>query len=150
MSKSGNIIAFDYGTRRIGVAVGNSRIGHGRGIGVVQVRNGEPDLIKIKKLVNEWQPERFVLGLPGGFCASKGTLKKQILKFSKQLSQVFDLPVSYVDETLSTEESNYRMNRSDVPIRKSKKTDLRNEMSAKIILESFFFELDIEKDKSVP
>ncbi len=136
-----NIMAFDYGTRRIGVAVGHSKIGRGRGIGVIQVRNGQPDLAEMRKLVEQWQPGNFVLGMPGMNAESDSALKKDILQFGELLTQQFELPVSYVDETLSTEESNFQMSQADERIPKSRKTDARNKFSARIILETYFSEL---------
>ncbi len=142
VDQSGNIIAFDYGTRRIGVAVGHSTIGQGRGIGIVQVRNGEPDYQEIENIVQQWHPVRFVVGMPDGRGAAADSIKKYIHQFAHQLTERFAMPVSYIDETLSTEEANYRMNLHDHPVRKSNKTNQRNKVSAGIILESYFLQVN--------
>lgn len=140
VNPSGNVIAFDYGTRRIGVAVGHSHIGQGRGIGIVQVRNGEPDYLEINKLIQQWQPVCLVVGMPGGSNDAMGSIKNQIHQFGKQLTERFALPVSYVNETLSTEEANHRMQVHGQNIPKNKKTAQRNKLSAEIILEGYFFQ----------
>lgn len=142
MKDSDNVLAFDFGTRRIGVAVGHASIGRGRGIHTVQVRQGEPDFDEISRLVQTWNPERFVVGLPNGNCPSGNSLNKQILKFGDQLTERFGLPVAYVDETLSTEESNFRISREGIRVRKHSKTDIRNKVSAEIILETYFSQVN--------
>jgi len=141
MQQSGNIIAFDYGTRRIGVAVGNPKIGQGRGIGIVDVARGKADFLSIEKFVHQWQPERFVIGIPGDPDQSPSPLTKKIIRFGQQLTEKFDRPVSHVDETLSTEESNYRINQATQRIPKRAKVEQRNLRSAEIILESYFFQM---------
>ena len=138
MKVSDNVLAFDFGTRRIGVAVGHPEIGRGRGIEVVQVQRGQPDFDQLNELVHAWNPQRFVVGLPGGDQTSSNSLRKQILGFGEQLTERFGLPVSYVDETLSTEESNHRINQDGKRVPKHRKTNLRNLVSAEIILETYF------------
>ena len=139
---SDNIMAFDFGTRRIGVAVGHPSIGRGQGIGIVQAKDGQPDFVALEKLVIEWRPEGFVLGMPGLNSQSDTSLKKKILKFGEALTHRFNIPVSYVDETLTTEESNFRMHQPGERIPKAKKTDERNKISAGIILETYFTQLN--------
>ncbi len=131
-------MAFDYGTRRIGVAIGHPHIGRGRGIDVVQVRNGKADFDTIGKLVNTWQPAQAVIGVPGPQRAPNSPIRKQIVQFGSQFADRFKMPVYYVDETLSTEESNHRMHRDAKRIPRSKKTAMRNMESAAIILETYF------------
>lgn len=139
------MLAFDFGTRRIGVAVGHPDIGRGRGIQIVQVQRGQPDFNQVNQLVQTWKPERLVVGLPGGNYTRGGSLRNQILKFGEQLTERYGLPVSYVDETLSTEESNYRINQDNQSIRKHSKTDYRNKVSAEIILETYFSQINVER-----
>ncbi len=135
-------MAFDFGTRRIGVAVGHPSIGRGQGIGIVRAKDGQPDFVALEKLVSEWRPEGFVLGMPGLNSESTSDLKKKILQFGEVLTQMFNIPVSYVDETLSTEESIFRMHQPGEQIAKGKKTDERNKISAGIILETYFSQLN--------
>ncbi len=131
-------MAFDYGTRRMGVAVGHPHIGRGRGIGIVPIRDGHPDFVKVKKMVENWRPEVFVLGMPAARSSSDNRLKKQILRFGDALSREFEVNVSYVDETLSTEESNFRISQFRKRPSRAKKISQRNQISAEIILESYF------------
>ena len=138
---SANIMAFDFGNRRIGVAVGHPSIGRGQGIGIVQAKDGQPDFVALEKLVSEWCPEGFVLGVPGLNSESATGLKKKIFQFGETLTQRFNIPVSYVDETLSTEESIFRMHQPGERVPKAKKTDERNKISAGIILETYFSQL---------
>ncbi len=131
-------MAFDYGTRRIGVAVGHPHLGRGHGVGVVPVRNGQPNLPTLKKLIADWQPGAFVLGMPRTRDTSYSLLQREIVQFGNSLAREYGVSVSYVDETLSTEESNFRMRQTKRQLPKSKKTNARNKLSAEIILETYF------------
>lgn len=142
-----NIVAFDYGTQRIGIAVGNPNIGTGQGIGVARVKDGRADFETIRKKIDEWQPAGLVVGMPGGKPAQSTSLKKQINRFAGQLQECFKLPVDIVDETLSSEESNHRMKNGERRIKNSKKTLVRNEISAAIILETYFNTVQHHKTK---
>ena len=137
-----NILAFDYGQRRIGVAVGEATLSTARGIDVVRVAKGRPDSEKIKKIVQDWQPENFVVGIPLTKLKTDSTINKDIRRFGNWLESTFELPVHYVDERLSTEESNYRMHAQGVRLSPAKKTELRNKLSAQIILETYFSTLN--------
>ncbi len=133
-----SVLAFDYGTKRIGVAAGNSLIGSAEGIGLVDVRNGVVDENKIDALINEWQPKFVVVGLP--VVANKGNLLnlRKVRNFGKWLAKRFNLPVHYVDETLTTEEAASRIKQTGTRYSPERKTDLRNMVAAQIILETYF------------
>lgn len=133
-----NVLAFDYGRRRIGVAVGESTLCTARGIDVVQVAKGKPDSEKIKKIVKDWQPDNFVVGIPVTKLQRESKINSEIHRFGNWLESTFEVPVHYVDERLSTEESNYRMRSLGIRLSPAKKTVLRNKLSAEIILETYF------------
>jgi len=131
-------LAFDYGTKRIGVAAGNSHLGTAEGIGLVDVRNGVVDENKIYALINEWQPQYLVVGLP--VVADKSNLLglRKVRNFGNWLKQRFDLPVHFVNEALTTEEAVSRMKETGIRHSPEQKTKLRNLVAAQIILETYF------------
>ena len=133
-----SILAFDYGQRRIGVAVGEATLCTARGIDVIRVAKRKPDSEKMKKNVRHWQPDYFVVGIPVTKPKRKSKINTEIHRFGNWLESTFEVPVHYVDERLSTEESNYRMRSLGIRLSPTKKTELRNKLSAEIILETYF------------
>ena len=133
-----NVIGFDYGTKRIGVAVGHQSLGSARGLGIVRVIDGTPDSQQVRNLVDEWQPGQFVVGIPVRSDGSTGPLNREIDRFGEWLNRTFDLPVSYVDERLSSEEASHRMKSRRTSSTAREKSELRNQIAAQIILETYF------------
>ena len=137
LEKITNVLAFDYGTRTIGVAAGNLKVGTAQGIDVVTVRNGVPDKSKIDELVATWDPDCFVVGVPQSDSNAAATLTGQILRFATGLGDDYRLPVFETNERLSSEESSNRIRSLGRRFGNRKKADLRNMISAQIILETF-------------
>jgi putative Holliday junction resolvase len=99
--QSGYILAFDFGLRRIGVAVGQFTTQTATGLETVS--NGkEPDWEAIYRLVKEWKPSRFLLGLPLGAQGEETEMSRAVRHFAGQLQDRFSLPVSFQDERLSS------------------------------------------------
>jgi putative Holliday junction resolvase len=98
-------LGFDYGTRRIGVAVGSTVTGTGRGAAVV--RNGEtgPDWDHILALVDEWRPDLAVVGLPYNMDGSESALTRRAARFARRLAGRTGLRVATIDERLSSREA---------------------------------------------
>lgn len=98
------IIAFDFGLRRIGVAVGQDVTGSASPLGVVANGDNGPDFERITALINEWQPNRLIVGQPLHVDGSPGDLEPTIRAFVASLA-VFDLPVERVDERHTSQEA---------------------------------------------
>ena len=98
------ILAFDFGLRRIGVAVGQTVTGSASPLGVIA--NGErgPDHARIASLIEEWRPGLLVVGLPLNADGSEGTLVGAAREFVEQLER-HGLPVDTCDEHLSSREA---------------------------------------------
>lgn len=137
LEKLGTVLAFDYGTRRIGVAAGNLPVGTAQGIDVVIVRNGTPDVDKINDLVDAWKPDCFVVGVPYTESKNDANLLNEIGEFVKLLKRLYTRPVYEANERLSSEESSNRINALSRRVSNKKKADLRNMIAAEIILETF-------------
>ena len=103
-STPATILAFDYGLRRIGVAVGQTVTGSASPLGIVD--NGErgPDNARIEALVKEWRPNGIVVGMPLHADGSPGDLAPTIRAFMRDLER-FGVPVTEIDERHTSQEA---------------------------------------------
>jgi len=99
------LLGFDYGTRRIGIAVGQTLTGTARPLTTLPSRHGKPDWEAIGRLIHEWQPDRLVVGLPLHLDGAEQPLTDQARRFGRQLEGRYNLPMEWVDERLSSEEA---------------------------------------------
>jgi putative Holliday junction resolvase len=123
-------MAFDFGTRRIGVAVGNTLTKAGQPLKIITEPSEDVRFRAIQTLIKEWQPNQLVVGLP---CHPDGTeheMSAKARRFGNQLQGRFQLPVDWVDERYSSAvfEGNPDMR------------DNLDAQSAALILEQYFFE----------
>lgn len=105
MSESSLALGFDYGRRRIGVAVGGTTTGRARPLAVVACRDGQPDWDAVKTLITEWKPDRLVVGLPYNTDGSEGEMTRAARRFAGRMQNRFRIPVELVDERLSSVEA---------------------------------------------
>ena len=102
MEKELIVMAFDYGTRRIGVAIGNTLTQTGQPIQIIAENGVDARFGLIEALIQEWQPDQLVVGLP---CHPDGAPHEMTVKakrFGNQLYGRFHLPVDWVDERYSS------------------------------------------------
>jgi putative Holliday junction resolvase len=95
---TGTLLAFDFGMKRIGVAVGNSIAHTTQPLVTLHGEQNEPRFAAIAALINEWQPTALVVGLP---CNDDGTpheLTALCRRFANRLKGRFNLPTILVDE----------------------------------------------------
>jgi putative Holliday junction resolvase len=129
------VLAFDYGTRHIGVAVGQNITGTAAPLAALAARDGVPRWEQIEALINEWQPQRLVVGLPLNMDDSESELAARARKFANRLHGRFGLPVALWDERLSSFEARGAfLERGRRDFRESGVDSL----SAALILESWF------------
>ncbi len=100
--KAATIIAFDFGTRRTGVAVGNSITHTASALTTLSGTNMKQQWQEIDKIMQEWQPQQLLLGLPKQVQAPTEELLAQINSFKNKLNNRYDLPVEFVDESYSS------------------------------------------------
>lgn len=98
-------LAFDFGTRSIGVAVGQSLTGSATALKPLKARDGIPDWPQLAALLEEWQPRRLVVGHPLNMDGSESELSRLAAKFGRRLEGRYKLPVALVDERLSSFEA---------------------------------------------
>ena len=95
-------LAFDFGLRRIGIAMAEPGFGLASALGVVSAQAGEPDWAALDRLLEEWRPAWLVVGAPCEPDGGHGPSAGPALAFAAQLGQRYSLPVSLVDERLTS------------------------------------------------
>jgi len=134
------IIAFDYGTRFIGVAVGQSITGTASPLPALPAKDGIPNWEQIGALLAEWQPQRLIVGLPLNMDGTASEISQRAEKFARRLHGRFGLPVLTWDERLTSYEARGEMLAHSKEIRG--KQNFResgvDSLSARLILESWF------------
>ncbi len=98
MPKPLTIMAFDYGTRKVGVAVGNSLSKSGQALKTIAAPNIDALFKDIAGLLEEWQPDQLVVGRPVHPDGSPHEMTAKAVRFGNQLHGRFHLPVNWVDE----------------------------------------------------
>ena len=98
-------MAFDFGLRQIGVAVGNSMLNTSQALDVQPAKDGSPRWEQIEALVKEWQPDLLVVGEPLNMDDSDSELAARARRFARRLHGRLGLPVELVDERLSSFEA---------------------------------------------
>ncbi len=127
------LLGFDYGLKRIGVAVGQELTGTASALLTVRANDGKPDWDTISKLIGQWQPDEVVVGLPLNMDGSFHELSYRAQRFGNQLRGRYNLPAHFMDERLSSLDAERELNGKS---RKVKAADI-DKVAAKIILESW-------------
>ncbi|UYW73800.1 Holliday junction resolvase RuvX [Pseudocitrobacter faecalis] len=102
---SGTFLAFDFGTRSIGVAVGQQITGTARPLNALKAQNGTPDWNLIEKLLKEWQPALVIVGLPLNMDGTEQPLTARARNFANKIHGRFGVTIKLHDERLSTVEA---------------------------------------------
>ncbi|MEX3954846.1 Holliday junction resolvase RuvX [Trinickia sp. EG282A] len=105
VGREATLLAFDYGEKRIGVAIGNALTGQARALAVVPNPNREARFAAVGKLIGEWKPDALVVGLPSHPDGTPHEMTRLAKRFGNQLNGRFNLPVSWVDERYSSVEA---------------------------------------------
>ncbi|MBU3553959.1 Holliday junction resolvase RuvX [Polynucleobacter sp. UB-Piko-W3] len=98
IKKPMTILAFDYGTRRVGVAVGNTETKASQALKIIAAPNTDGLFREIESLLKEWQPDQVVVGLPTHPDGAEHEMTIKARRFGHQIQGRFNLPVTWVDE----------------------------------------------------
>ena len=99
---AGTLLAFDFGERRIGVAVGETSTRIAYPMATIRAQSNDARLAAIAKIVDEWKPAAFVVGQPKHADGSPHRVAALATKFGRRLAARFGAPVFLVDESLSS------------------------------------------------
>lgn len=109
MSRVQVVLGFDYGQRRIGVAVGQTLTAQANPLRVLSNQQQQhPNWAAISALITEWQPQALIVGLPLRADGSEGPIAQAAQRFSRQLAGRYHLPVHTIEETLSSLDASHR------------------------------------------
>lgn len=129
------LLGFDYGTRKIGVAVGQPLTGTASPLETLGLVNQKPDWERIARLLNEWHPQALVVGHPFEMTGREAENAAGAKRFARQLHGRFHLPVHMADERLTSREAWARLGREA-----GKDPTKVDSYAAKLILETWFNE----------
>jgi putative Holliday junction resolvase len=130
----GTLLGFDFGPRKIGVAVGQLVTGSASALTTVRSRRDKPDWERIGQLVSEWRPQAAVVGLPFNMDDTEGEVAPGARRFARQLQGRFGLEVHLVDERLTSLEAQRRLGKG------ATSREAIDAMAAKLILETWLGE----------
>lgn len=136
------VVAFDYGTRRIGVAVGQTLTGTASPAGALPSSGLGPDWGAVKQCLHEWGPSRVLVGLPYNMDGSDTVLTATCRAFGDELAQRTALPVEFVDERLTSRAATDELRearRSGAKTRRVRPEDV-DANAARLILETWLRE----------
>lgn len=135
----GTILGFDFGKKRIGVAVGQTLTASARPLTTLRVHNEQPDWDAIGRLIESWQPAQLVVGLPINMDGSEHALSATVRQFAEHLQNRYALPVHLIDERLSSREAQQiagAMGGRNAPHTQAAKEEV-DRIAAQIILETW-------------
>jgi putative Holliday junction resolvase len=132
-------LAFDYGEKYIGVAVGSRHSRLAEPLTTLRGSAKNPDWVRISQLIEEWQPDALVVGLPLNMDGSNNPMTRAARAFGQRLKDRYNLPVHMVDERLSTLVARDILNEAGVPMRRHKSH--LDKVAAQTILQAFLNEL---------
>ena len=96
------VMAFDFGLRQIGVAMGNCLLGTTQPLPIVKAKDGQPEWAALEALIDEWRPDLVVVGDPLNMDGSASELSALAAKFARRLHGRLGLEVAMIDERLSS------------------------------------------------
>lgn len=133
---SGTVIAFDFGLQRIGVAVGELSRGIAHPLAAIAFADNTRRLEAVDALVREWQPVRFVLGMPRRDSTGEHPLQPPIARFARRLQARFGIAVETIDEDLSSWAASRTLSEAGVRAKDQKR--MLDSMAACAILTTWF------------
>jgi len=134
-----SFLAFDYGEKYIGVAAGSRHTRQAQALTTLRGSAKNPDWVGISRLIEDWQPDALVVGLPLNMDGSDNPMTRAARAFGQRLQDRYNLPVHMVDERLSTLAARDILNEAGVPMRRHKAR--LDQLAAQTILQAFLNEL---------
>jgi len=143
ISKIKTVLGFDFGLKKIGVAVGQMVMKTASPLTLLNAQDGAPQWSAIQELIDEWSPQLLIVGYPLHMDGSEQAVTIAAKRFGNRLAGRFQLPVTWVDERLSSYEAELYLE----DLNKSSESDRLNvdTISAKLIIEQWFNQIDASK-----
>lgn len=131
------LLGFDFGTKRTGVATGQTITGSVSALTTLTAVNNKPDWQAISKLIDEWQPDLLIVGLPLNMDGSDTVITPAARRFGNQLKGRYNLPVEMVDERLSSVEARSRLHADEALRHKRFDREQVDQIAAQVIVQSW-------------
>ena len=128
-------MAFDFGTKNIGIAIGQEITETASTFYSIHANDGLPDWVELDMIVKEWNPDLFVVGDPLNMDGTRSKIQDSSDKFSTALCKRYDINIEKTDERLSSREAKERLENIQMGIKDSRN---KHSISAQIILEDWF------------
>ena len=124
------IISFDFGIKKIGVAVGQTSTYSSSPLQIIYNKKNEINWPEISKLVEEWKPNLILVGKPLNMDGTDSDIMKDVEKFYKKLKKLFNIDCEYSDERLTTFEAKEILKEGNI--------DIVDANAAKILIDNWF------------
>ncbi len=103
------LLGFDFGTKRIGVAIGQVVTKMARPLATLAAKNGVPNWDQMSQLIKRWNPEAFVIGIPLNMDGTEQPLTQLARDFARMMHERYKLPIYEIDERLTTVDARERL-----------------------------------------
>jgi putative Holliday junction resolvase len=134
--RAGTVLAFDFGERRIGVAVGEIQLGMAHPLATIEAQSNDDRFARIEKLITEWRPVLLIVGLPLAMDGGEHATTALARRFAQRLEGRYGIETRLVDERLTSVEAERQIREMGKDARSSRaKVD---QLAARLILESYF------------
>ena len=135
-ARESTVLAFDFGTRRIGVAVGNTLVRVAHPLTTIESDANERRFTAIAALIGEWRPDRLVVGVPVHADGTEHAMTQRARRFARQLGGRFALPIVEVDERHTTQDARSQLAQAGEGGRRERAR--RDEVAAQLMLQAYF------------
>lgn len=135
MDSSRRILAIDYGSRRMGLAVSDALGITAQGLNTLERKNKRSDFARLERTIREYQVTEIVLGNPLRMSGEEGTQSRKVAEFAEELRRRFEIPVHLWDERLTSSEANRLLREAEVSLQR--RAQAVDRMAATLILQSF-------------
>jgi putative Holliday junction resolvase len=129
------IMAIDFGTKQIGIAISDPLGITAQGISVIKHKNNKETLKEISQLVENYSVVKIILGNPIRFGGEPGTLHEEVAKFGEKLEKTTGLPVILLDERLTTLQADKFL--ISVDVRRDKRKEVIDKIAAQLLLQGY-------------
>lgn len=135
-ANTGTVLAFDFGLKRTGVAVGDAALRLAHALTVIEAESNQARFAAIAHLIDEWQPALLIVGLPLTLEGSEHAMSTRCRRFGNQLKGRFGLPVKLADERLTSAAAEEQLRAAGLDWKKRRaRVDA---LAAQLILQGYF------------
>lgn len=148
MPEKGTVLCFDFGERRIGVAVGELEVRQSHALTVIVAERKDDRFSRIRALIKEWAPVFLLVGDPRHMDGTPHEITERCRRFTNQLHGRFGLPVFQFDERLTSIDAEHRLRETGLNSRQAR--PLVDAVAAQLILQGYFDALPAERTATRP